>query len=73
MGRGMTMIAISKPALLSLLGSPQEYELRAEFGRMTWRCGCCAGHKDDLSYLWQPCRDHRKGTSGMDFSDALSA
>ncbi|GEM_PF-5140806 len=68
----MTMIAISKPALLSLLGSPQEYELRAASPRITWRCGCCAGH-EDLSYLWQPCRDHRKGTSGMDFSDTLSA
>jgi len=68
----MTAIAISKPALLSLLGSPQEYELRAESPHISWRCGCCAGHLD-FSYLWKPCLDHRKGTSGMDFSDALSA
>jgi len=68
----MTMIAISKPALLSLLGSPQEYEIKTDSAHITWRCGCSAGH-EDLSYLWQPCRDHRKGAYWIDFSDALSA
>jgi hypothetical protein len=68
----MTAIAISKPALLSLLGSPQEFEIRADAPKISWRCGCCAGH-EDFSYIWQPCRDHRKGAYWLDFSDALSA
>lgn len=68
----MTNIAISKPALLSLLGSAQEHELGAESELLMWRCGCRA-QREDLSYLWQPCRDHRKSAYWIDFADAMSA
>jgi hypothetical protein len=68
----MTMIAISKPALLSLLGSAEESELCSESAQLTWRCGCSA-QRADLSYLWRPCLDHRKGAHWIDFADALSA
>jgi hypothetical protein len=72
MGSSMTTIAISKPALLSLIGTAEENELREESMCLSWRCGCLAIHAD-LSYLWQPCRDHRKSAYWVDFSDALSA
>ena len=72
MGRSMTNIAISKPALFSLIGSAQEHELRGESMQLTWRCGCHA-LREDLSYLWQPCRDHRKSAYWIDFADAMSA
>jgi hypothetical protein len=68
----MTTIAISKPALISLIGSAQQHELRDESAFLTWRCGCRA-ERADLSYLWYPCRDHRKAAYWTDFADALSA
>ena len=68
----MTTIAISKPALLSLLGAAQEPDVFGDPVRLTWRCGCHA-YRQDLSYLWRPCRGHRKGDTWADFSSALSA
>jgi len=68
----MTTIAISKPALISLIGTAHDNELRDESTCMSWHCGCLA-IQADLSYLWQPCRDHRKSAYWTDFSDALSA
>lgn len=68
----MTNIAISKPALYSLIGSAREHELREESPLLTWHCGCRA-LSIDLSCVWQPCRDHRKSAFWIDFSDAMSA
>ena len=71
MGRRMTTIAISKPALLSMIGTPHD-ELRTEAVQLSWRCGCSA-LQADFSVLWQPCHDHRKGAYWLDFEEELIA